>query len=91
MAGYSGDIDDVLTTPGSTRRIDGMNFTTWDQDHDNNPAGNCADYTTQHGAGYWYNNCTLGEPNGCNAYFRYRTPTRTISLKSCSHDDTQKI
>ncbi|XP_071177500.1 ficolin-2-like [Mytilus edulis] len=55
IANYNGNAGDSLTTP------DGYGFTTWDKDNDESPHINCG--VTEH-AGWWFNWCTNGNPNG---------------------------
>ena len=51
-------------TPGSARNINGMAFNTIDNSH----GTTCAE---KNGAGWWYNNCAFGEPNGARTHFRW--------------------
>ena len=48
MSGYSG------TAPDEMHNMDGMAFTTKDNDGDNWIGGNCAD---MHGGGWWWYDC----------------------------------
>ena len=56
--GYSGDAGDVLHVSGYTGYDyyvqDGMGFTTYDEDNDNWPDGNCA---VAKECGFWHNYC----------------------------------
>ena len=54
VGGYSGTAGDALGYNN------GQQFSTWDADNDNAPF-QCAMNT---GAGWWHNECTLGNPNG---------------------------
>ena len=51
------------------RNINGMAFSTIDNDHDLNLG--TTGCSCPHGAGWWYNDCAFGEPNGAGAYFRW--------------------
>jgi len=55
VSGYSGDAGDSLQYEGDggTFNHNGMKFTTYDQDNDNNGT-NCA---SSSGGGWWYNSC----------------------------------
>ena len=68
---YSGDNGDSFQYD-ATRNINGMAFTTYDQDNDLN-TGNCA---FDHRGGWWYNSCALGElavdPTS-TFYYRWQT------------------
>ena len=53
----------MFATPySSLSDLNGMKFTTMDQDNDEGSGGNCA---THHG-GWWYNNCGVSKLNGQN-------------------------
>ena len=62
VSGHSGDIGDALAAPVQPLRIaNGMQFSTSDQDNDNN-SGQCLGGTS----GWWFNNCgrsTLNRDN----------------------------
>ena len=69
LDGYSGDASDSFLTSANMRNIDGMPFSTIDNRHDFNTGSGCA---RSHGAGWWYNDCAFGEPNGAGTtYFRW--------------------
>ena len=51
-----------------------MAFSTFDNDNDLAGGTKCAVADAallEHGAGWWYNYCALGEPNGPGKYFRW--------------------
>jgi hypothetical protein len=56
--------------PDTTHNINGMKFSTIDNRNDLNLGPGCT-VTSNHGAGWWYNNCAFGEPNGSGTYFRW--------------------
>ena len=76
VTGFSGDEGDAIVAPVDSRRIvNGMKFSTPDQDNDNHPSGLCMGGVT----GWWFNVCarsTLNfDANGCwnavtDAYIR---------------------
>ena len=54
VSGFSGDTGDALAAPVNPNRIcNGMQFTTPDQDNDNNSVGHCGGGID----GWWYNRC----------------------------------
>ena len=60
VSGYSGDAGDALAAPvNSLRILNGMQFTTGDQDNDNRPSAVCAGGTT----GWWFNFCSRATLN----------------------------
>ena len=74
LGGYSGDVFDGFTVSFPHRNINGMNFSTFDNDNDLGTSVDCpsADASGDgHGAGWWYNSCAVGEPNGAGYYFRW--------------------
>ena len=61
VSGYSGDILDSFNYPQYPAwSHNGMKFSTYDSDHDNN-GGNCAVYM---GGGWWFNSCHVLCVNG---------------------------
>ena len=63
-----------MPTNPPNRDINGMAFSTFDSDHDMEVGLQCAvadPALFERGAGWWYNACALGEPNGPGAYFRW--------------------
>ena len=62
VSGFHGDGGDGLS--GSN----GMGFTTFDQDHDQQSGGNNCAALDQHGGGgaWWWKSCGLANPNGFN-------------------------
>lgn len=58
MSGYVGNAGDSLanTTVAYKWNLNGMNFSTYDEDNDGNPTLNCA---RQYLSGWWHNNCFL--------------------------------
>ena len=63
LDGYSGNATDALGDPGLRgAHINGMKFTTWDNDNDESPA-NCAVKYGGRG-GWWYNYCFFANLNG---------------------------
>ena len=57
VAGYSGDPNFDLMNCGFFSTHNGMPFTTFDRDNDNNPFINCALPTQGYGGGWWWNFC----------------------------------
>jgi len=60
---YLGNLYDALT-----QYHNGMQFTTYDRDNDQQSGGNCA---VQNGGGFWYNNCGKCFVNGAGIYFKW--------------------
>eukprot|EP00058_Branchiostoma_floridae_P027363 XP_002612854.1 hypothetical protein BRAFLDRAFT_67196 [Branchiostoma floridae] len=62
--GYSGTAGDgfVLSYPSSGAHLNGMGFSTRDQDHDGS-SGSCSNHPSVSG-GWWYNNCCQSALNG---------------------------
>ena len=62
--GYHGDGGDGLT---GSYPMNGMGFTTYDQDHDGSPAQNCAALDNHGGGGaWWWASCGPANLNGLN-------------------------
>src|SRR6218665_880248 len=55
VSGFIGDAGDQFNYPNTQGYQNGMNFTTWDSDHDTVGDGNCALKLSK--AGWWFNNC----------------------------------
>jgi len=70
VGGYRGTAGDAMT-PGNIDNLDGMQFTTKDQDHDMWNFANCANQQYIVG-GFWMNACTSaainGGPGGVNGF-----------------------
>ena len=66
VSGYSGTAGDALGASGSSdgNVINGMKFSTNDQDNDKSDSSNCASY---YGGGWWFNACHRGFLNGLYA------------------------
>ena len=63
-----------------SRDINGMSFSTFDSDNDKALGVHCAGgdpALLEHAAGWWYNYCALGEPNGPGTYFRWFSNSST--------------
>ena len=63
VSGYSGTAGDAIAASGGTRyNVNGMKFSTKDQDNDNWSYNNCAGYLK--GGGWWFNRCHRTFLNG---------------------------
>ena len=71
VSGYSGTAGDAMTASGySYYNVNGMKFSTKDQDNDKQSIGHCAG---QHKGGWWFNNCHQAFLNGLYQKGFYRT------------------
>src|SRR5688572_8305980 len=57
VSGYAGDAGDLFEYPNPLGIQNGMNFTTWDSDHDGHPTVNCCLNSGR--GGWWYNSCGM--------------------------------
>ena len=74
VSGYSGTAGDAIAASGvSYYNVNGMKFSTRDQDNDNKRGINCAVHNK---AGWWFNACTLTTLN--NVYRSSSGPYRMI-------------
>ena len=73
---FSGDGGNLLIPNDPIRLHNGMQFSTYDRDHDTSFADNCAT-AYGGGGGFWYNSCSWIKPNGA-----YGTSTFSICTKS---------
>jgi len=53
VAGYSGDAGDAVENDGGSYNSNGMSFSTYDQDNDQSPGGDCAALFGP----WWHNDC----------------------------------
>ena len=80
VSGYHGNGGDSLINNSHMHRIsNGMAFTTYDQDHDNQSSVNCA-ASNHRGGGWWWNSCGEANPNGFNDGYAKKT-SRSMGWK----------
>ena len=85
LGSYSGDNGDSLRYD-ATRNVNGMSFSTYDQDNDFH-SHNCA---ADHLGAWWYNAYTVGELASENTYYRWLT-MQDMNLASSSALQTSRM
>ena len=95
VSGFSGDGGDWLNPNDPIRSQNGMQFSTYDADHDTAPNMSCADSIYGGGGGFWYNSCSwikphavYGTPQFSIVSDRYKL---SISTLGHSHDDEGRL
>ena len=75
VSGFSGDGGNWLSPNDPIRTPNGMQFSTYDMDHDSAPGINCA-AAYGGGGGFWFNSCSWTRPNAV-----YGTSSFGVSMK----------
>ena len=78
VSGFSGDGGNWLSPNDPIRTLNGMQFSTFDMDHDSSLNVNCAAMFGG-GGGFWFNACSWTRPNAV-----YGTPSFGVSMKNVS-------
>ena len=86
LGSYSGDNGDSLRYD-ATRNVNGMSFSTYDQDSDLFPYLNCA---SDHQGAWWYDACIVGELTSENSYYRWLT-MQNMNLSSLPTLQTSRM